>query len=208
LTRVVCVPVRPPDKEISSIFEYIRAYSSIFEVFLKNIQRICPIRPVRARCNRQACTPAHPPVTLACKPLDAQYDNPTFDKAFGPSVGLEVLDALGFDDHVILELELDTITPPDSSRVNVQKEVQIPEFDLQSVLVPKEAMDKYQISQRLLKTRVESGLYRGPLVVVEELRFKQCRSSEVALHRVQQGRCCTPFRHLRKTMERSQPSCS
>jgi hypothetical protein len=30
-------PSRPPDKEI---FEYIQAYSSIFEVFLKNIQRI------------------------------------------------------------------------------------------------------------------------------------------------------------------------
>jgi hypothetical protein len=36
-------PPRPPDKEI---FEYIQAYSSIFEVFLKNIQRICPVRPV------------------------------------------------------------------------------------------------------------------------------------------------------------------
>jgi hypothetical protein len=42
-------PPRPPDKEISSIFEYIRAYSSIFEVFFKNIQRICPICLVRAR---------------------------------------------------------------------------------------------------------------------------------------------------------------
>jgi hypothetical protein len=51
----------------SSIFEHIRAYSSIFEVFLKKIQRICPIRPVRARCNGQACRPAHllrPPVSL------------------------------------------------------------------------------------------------------------------------------------------------
>jgi hypothetical protein len=59
--RVVCAPAHlpaspirppcPPDKEISSLFEYIRAYSSIFEVFLKNIQIICPIRPVRARHN-------------------------------------------------------------------------------------------------------------------------------------------------------------
>jgi hypothetical protein len=60
-TRVVCAPARPsgspdrppcpPTKEISSIFEYIRAYSSIFEVFLKNIQRICPIHLVRAWSN-------------------------------------------------------------------------------------------------------------------------------------------------------------
>jgi hypothetical protein len=35
----------------SSIFEYIQAYSSIFEVFLKNIQRICPIRPVCTQHN-------------------------------------------------------------------------------------------------------------------------------------------------------------
>jgi hypothetical protein len=52
-------PPRPPDKEI---FEYIMAYFSIFEVFLKNIQRICPIRPVRADVmGKTARPPAHLP---------------------------------------------------------------------------------------------------------------------------------------------------
>jgi hypothetical protein len=40
---------------------------SIFEVFLKNIQRICPIRLVCAQHNGQACPPAYPlrlPVSL------------------------------------------------------------------------------------------------------------------------------------------------
>jgi hypothetical protein len=40
--------------------EYIQAYSSIFEVFFKNIQRICPICPVCARCIGQACSPTRP----------------------------------------------------------------------------------------------------------------------------------------------------
>ena len=55
--------------------------------------------------------------------IRAKTGKSTFDKAFGPFVGLEVLDALEFDDPVILELELDAITPPDSSRVSVQEEV-------------------------------------------------------------------------------------
>jgi hypothetical protein len=38
-------PLRLLDKEI---FKYIRTYSSIFEVFLKNIQRICLIHPILA----------------------------------------------------------------------------------------------------------------------------------------------------------------
>jgi hypothetical protein len=81
-TRVVCAPARPsgspdrppcpPTKEISSIFEYIRAYSSIFEVFLKNIQKICPVCPIRARRNGQACLPAR-------KLPDTQYDNPEWN---------------------------------------------------------------------------------------------------------------------------------
>jgi hypothetical protein len=41
-------PSRPPDK---GIFKYIRTYSSIFKVFFKNIQRICPVCPVRTRYN-------------------------------------------------------------------------------------------------------------------------------------------------------------
>jgi hypothetical protein len=52
--RVVCAPAQQGN------IEYIRAYSGIFEVFLKNIQRICPIRPVRAWHNGQA----RPPVSL------------------------------------------------------------------------------------------------------------------------------------------------
>jgi hypothetical protein len=84
--RVVCAPARlpiwtarsptspgrpphPPDKEISSIFK----------VILKNIQRICPVRPICARRNGHAC----PPVTPARKPPDAQYDNPDATHAHG-----------------------------------------------------------------------------------------------------------------------------
>jgi hypothetical protein len=44
-----------PTRIYSSIFEYIQAYLSTFKVFLKNIQRICPVHPVRARPNGQAC---------------------------------------------------------------------------------------------------------------------------------------------------------
>jgi hypothetical protein len=56
-----------PTRKYSSIFKYIQAYSSIFEVFLKNIQRKCPVCPVCARHNGQdhppAC-PLRPPVSL------------------------------------------------------------------------------------------------------------------------------------------------
>jgi hypothetical protein len=45
----------------------------------------------------------------------AEIGKRTFDRAFGPSIGLEVPDALGFDNPVILELEPDAITPPNSS---------------------------------------------------------------------------------------------
>jgi hypothetical protein len=75
-------PLCPPDKEI---IEYIRVYSSIFKVFLKNIKRICPTHPVCTRRNGQARPPARPPVTPACKPPDAQYDNPDHIRWFIPS---------------------------------------------------------------------------------------------------------------------------
>lgn len=43
-------PSRPPNKEI---FKYTQAYLRISKVFLKNIQRICPIYLVRTRRNGQ-----------------------------------------------------------------------------------------------------------------------------------------------------------
>jgi hypothetical protein len=50
-------PSHPPNKEI---FKYIQAYLRIFKVFLKNIQRICPVCLVRTRRNGQDRLPARP----------------------------------------------------------------------------------------------------------------------------------------------------
>jgi hypothetical protein len=67
LARLPITPDRPsrsPDKEI---FEYIQAYSSIFEVFFKNIQRIYLIHLVRTGHNGQHRPPAPllgPPYSL------------------------------------------------------------------------------------------------------------------------------------------------
>jgi hypothetical protein len=50
-------PSRLPDKEI---FEYIRAYLSVFQVYLKNIQKICAVCPARKGRNEQDCPPTRP----------------------------------------------------------------------------------------------------------------------------------------------------
>jgi hypothetical protein len=70
-TKVVCAPARPPRPVDLRTTRKYRVYLSIFEVILKNIQRICTLCPVRAWHNRQARPPARslrPPARYA-RPL-------------------------------------------------------------------------------------------------------------------------------------------
>jgi hypothetical protein len=60
LIRVICVPTRQGN---------IQVYSSIFEVLLKNIQRIYPVRPVHAQRNWQDCPPTGLPSMTTLSPM-------------------------------------------------------------------------------------------------------------------------------------------
>jgi hypothetical protein len=67
-------PSCPPDKEI---FEYIQTYSSLFEVFLKNVQRIFPKWSVRTERNGQDRPPDSlrtRSMTTLCLTLKGQKD--------------------------------------------------------------------------------------------------------------------------------------
>jgi hypothetical protein len=46
------------------------------------------------------------------------------------------------------------VPPPESSRIS-KSDVEIPEFDLQSLLVPQEAIDKYKMCHARLKKELK-----------------------------------------------------
>jgi hypothetical protein len=79
-----------------------------------------------------------------CSDVGSEMEKCTFEEAFGNTLYADLGFGVGMKEPAVIEVLSDFLPPPESSRV-VGSEVEIPEFDLQSLLVSKEAIDKYKM---------------------------------------------------------------
>jgi hypothetical protein len=85
-----------------------------------------------------------------CSDVGSELGKRTFEEAFGVDLGFTV----GVEEPAVIEALSDSVPPPESSRVS-RSDVEIPEFDLQSLLVPQEAIDKYKMCHARLKKELK-----------------------------------------------------
>ena len=78
----------------------------------------------------------------------------TFEEAFGNTLDVDLGFGVGMEEPVVIEVLSDSLPLLKSSKI-VGSEVEIPEFDLQSLLVPKEAIDKYKMCHTRLKKELK-----------------------------------------------------
>jgi hypothetical protein len=78
----------------------------------------------------------------------------TFEEAFGNTFDVDLGFTVGVEEPAVIEALSDSVPPPESSRVS-RSDVEILEFDLQSLLVPQEAIDKYKMCHVRLKKELK-----------------------------------------------------
>jgi hypothetical protein len=70
-----------------------------------------------------------------CSDVDSELGKRTFEEAFGDTLDADLGFTVGVEEPAVIEALSDSVPPPKSSRVS-RSDVEIPEFDLQSLLVP------------------------------------------------------------------------
>jgi hypothetical protein len=76
-----------------------------------------------------------------CSDVGSELGKRTFEEAFGDTLDADLGFTVGVEEPVVIEALSDFVPPPESSRVS-GSDVEIPEFDLQSLLVPQESINK------------------------------------------------------------------
>jgi hypothetical protein len=75
-----------------------------------------------------------------CSDVGSKLGKRTFEEAFGDTLDADLGFTVGVEEPAVIEALSDSVSPPESSRIS-RSDVEIPEFDLQSLLVPQEAID-------------------------------------------------------------------
>ena len=91
---------------------------------------------------------------IRCRDVDSELGKCTFEEAFGDTLDADFGFTVGVEEPTIIEALSNSVPPPESSRVS-GNDVRIPEFDLQSLVVPQEAIDKYKMYHARLKKELK-----------------------------------------------------
>jgi hypothetical protein len=91
---------------------------------------------------------------IRCSDVGSELGKRTFEEAFGDTLDADLGFTVGVEEPAVIEALFDSVPPPESSRVS-RSDVEIPEFDLQSLLVPQEAIDKYKMCHARLKKELK-----------------------------------------------------
>jgi hypothetical protein len=91
---------------------------------------------------------------IRCSDVGTELGKRTFEEAFGDTLDADLGFTVGVEEPVVIEALSDSMPPPESSRVN-KSDVEIPEFDLKSLLVPQEAINKYKMCHTRLKKELK-----------------------------------------------------
>jgi hypothetical protein len=91
---------------------------------------------------------------IRCSNVGSELGKLTFEEAFGDTLDVDLGFMARVEEPAIIEALSDSVPPPESSRVS-RRDVEIPEFDLQSLLVPQEAINKYKMCHARLKKELK-----------------------------------------------------
>jgi hypothetical protein len=72
---------------------------------------------------------------IQCSDVGSELGKRTFEEAFGDTLDTDLGFTVGVEEPTVIEALSDSVPLPESSRVS-RSDVEIPEFDLQSLLVP------------------------------------------------------------------------
>jgi hypothetical protein len=89
-----------------------------------------------------------------CSDVGSELGKRTFEEVFGDTLDADLEFTVGVEEPAVIEALFDSVPPPESSRVS-GSDVEIPEFDLQSLLVPQEAINKYKMCHARLKKELK-----------------------------------------------------
>jgi hypothetical protein len=122
-----------------------------------------------------------------CSDVGSELGKRTFEEAFGDTLDADLGFTVGVEEPVVIEALSDFVPPPESSRVS-GSDVEIPEFDLQSLLVPQEAIDKYKMCHARLKKELK-------LISLEDhvWTLKSFDNNSVGVVKLQCGECQKDF---------------
>jgi hypothetical protein len=76
---------------------------------------------------------------IRCSDVGSELGKRTFEEAFGDTLDADLGFTVGVEEPAVIEDLSDFVPPPKSSRVS-RSDIEIPEFDLQSLLVPQKAL--------------------------------------------------------------------
>ena len=91
---------------------------------------------------------------IRCSDVGSKLGKCTFEEAFGNTLDVDLGFTVEMEEPLVIEALSDYVPPPKSSRVS-GSDIEILEFDLQSLLVPQEAIDKYKMSHARLKKELK-----------------------------------------------------
>jgi hypothetical protein len=122
-----------------------------------------------------------------CSDVGSELGKRTFEEAFGDTLDADLGFTVGVEEPVVIEALSDFVPPPESSRVS-GSDVEIPEFDLQSLLVQQEAIDKYKMCHARLKKELK-------LISLEDhvWTLKSFDNNSVGVVKLQCGECQKDF---------------
>jgi hypothetical protein len=91
---------------------------------------------------------------IRCSDVGSELGKHTFEEAFGDTLDTDLGFTIGVEEPAVIEALSNSVPLPESSTVS-GSDVEIPEFDLQSLLVPQEAIDKYKMCHFRLKKELK-----------------------------------------------------
>jgi hypothetical protein len=91
---------------------------------------------------------------IQCSDVGSELGKHTFEEAFGDTLDTDLGFTVGMEEPAVIEALSDSVPPLESPRVS-RIDVEILEFDLQSLLVPQEAIDKYKMCHARLKKELK-----------------------------------------------------
>jgi hypothetical protein len=89
-----------------------------------------------------------------CSDVGSELGKRTFEEVFSDTLDVDLGFTVGLEEPEVIKALSDFVPPPESSRVS-GCDVEIPEFDLQSLLVPQEAINKYKKCHARLKKELK-----------------------------------------------------
>jgi hypothetical protein len=124
---------------------------------------------------------------IRCSDVGSELGKCTFEEAFGDTLDADLGFTVGVEEPAVIEALSDSVPPPESSRVS-RSDIEIPEFDLQSLLVPQEAIDKYKMCHARLKKELK-------LISLEDhvWTLKSFDNNNVGVVKLQCGKCQKDF---------------